>query len=154
MTSNINNFITGNIISTNVKIPTEPATPAPKLSMSDLAFYNKNPVVWIILPEELISELEYLKSIGFAIEQSDRIYVNRDACEQLYSLDTGIFVDKDAADKRRTALRQLYISDVLPMYARMTAVLAEGLPATTYDGLRARKQATEIQTALTRLTVM
>lgn len=150
----IYNFITENKIHKFVDLPTEPASPQPILTMADLPFYGNGAVSWSDMPVDLETEFDYLRSIGFAVAQNERNYINRTACEKLYGVENGIFAGEEVSEKKKAELRGIYAMEILPTYARMTAVLAEGLPDSTYDGRRARELASEIQTVQTRLELL
>lgn len=147
----IRNFLTGNTLAgiDAQRIGTDPqeANPPPTLNTLDVAYYrpDRMETSWGLLTLEgtgaaLLKELDFLKSIGFAIQRDDRWYVDRMSCQGLYNPANGIF----RGEGDSTRLKGIFLTFVLPAYAAMTKSVATVLPATIYDGQVARNQHREI----------
>ena len=148
----LTNFLTGNTL-TGIdaqRIGTDPhgANPLPTLNTSDVAYYRseRDNIPWGLLSLEetgpaLLRELEFLKSIGLALQRDVRWYVDRISCQWLYNSTNGIFL----GEGNTTGLKTIFLTFVLPAYAAITESVASVLPATIYDGQVARDQHREIQ---------
>ena len=148
----LRNFLTGNTLAgiDAQRIGTDPqeANPPPTLNTSDVAYYRPDQlgISWGLLSLEetgpsLLRELDFLKSIGFAVQRDGRWYVDRMSCGGLYNSANGIFLGE--GDSIR--IKNIFLTFVLPAYAAMTESVASVLPATIYDGQVARDQHREIQ---------
>lgn len=153
----ITNFLTGNTLTgadaQRIQTDQEAADPLPTLIETDVAYYrpgqNEVPISWGLLSLEgtgqgLLKELQFLKSMGFAIQRDDRWYIDLKQRQSLYGA-SGSFLTTGGSPHN---LVNLFVTQVLPTYAAMTDSVISVLPMTTYDGRVAIDQHREVQKAL------